>query len=45
MAQATGNGKRVLNDKKRGHGVHAKTKQSTNKNSKHYSKPYVGQGR
>lgn len=26
-------------------GVHAKTKQSKNKNSKNYSKPYAGQGR
>lgn len=26
-------------------GVHAKTKQSKNKNSKNYSKPYVGQGK
>ena len=26
-------------------GVHAKTKQSSNKNSKNYSKPYVGQGK
>jgi len=25
-------------------GVHAKTKQSKNKNSKNYVKPYVGQG-
>lgn len=26
-------------------GVHAKTKQSKNKNSKNYKKPYVGQGK
>jgi len=26
-------------------GIHAKTKQSKNKNSKNYSKPYRGQGR
>ncbi len=26
-------------------GVHAKTKQSKNKNSKKYKKPYAGQGR
>ena len=26
-------------------GVHAKTKQSKNKNSKNYTKPYRGQGR
>lgn len=26
-------------------GVHAKTKQSKNKNSKNYKKPYAGQGR
>lgn len=26
-------------------GVHAKTKQSKNKTSKNYKKPYVGQGR
>jgi hypothetical protein len=26
-------------------GIHAKTKQSKNKNSKNYSKPYAGQGR
>lgn len=26
-------------------GVHAKTKHSTNKNSKNYVKPYKGQGR
>lgn len=30
--------------KKRRPGVHAKTKQSKNKNSKNYNKPYVGQG-
>jgi hypothetical protein len=26
-------------------GVHSKTKQSKNKNSKNYKKPYVGQGK
>jgi hypothetical protein len=26
-------------------GVHAKTKTSKNRNSKNYSKPYVGQGK
>jgi len=26
-------------------GVHAKTKTSSNKNSKNYSKPYAGQGK
>ena len=26
-------------------GIHAKTKQSKNKNSKNYKKPYGGQGR
>lgn len=26
-------------------GIHSKTKQSTNKGSKNYSKPYRGQGR
>lgn len=26
-------------------GIHAKTKQSKNKNSKNYTKPYRGQGR
>jgi hypothetical protein len=26
-------------------GVHAKTKQSKNRNSKNYKKPYVGQGK
>lgn len=26
-------------------GVHAKTKQSSNKKSKNYRKPYVGQGK
>lgn len=26
-------------------GIHSKTKQSKNQNSKHYDKPYRGQGR
>jgi hypothetical protein len=34
-----------IKPKKNRKGVHAKTKQSKNKNSKNYSKPYVGQGR
>lgn len=31
--------------KKNNKGIHAKTKQSKNKNSKNYKKVYVGQGR
>lgn len=31
--------------KKRRPGVHSKCKSSNNKNSKHYVKPYKGQGR
>ena len=31
--------------KRRRPGVHAKTKQSKNKTSKNYCKPYAGQGR
>lgn len=34
-----------LNPKKSGKGIHAKSKTSTNKNSKNYKKPYRGQGR
>jgi hypothetical protein len=30
---------------KRRKGIHSKTKQSKNKNSKNYSKPYIGQGK
>ena len=42
--KATSN-KQSLNDKKSGKGVHSKTKNSWNKNSKNYKKTYKGQGR
>jgi hypothetical protein len=38
-------GKYVRHGKIHRTGVHAKTKQSINKNSKNYVKPYSGQGR
>jgi len=34
-----------LNSKKSGSGVHAKSKTSSNKNSKNYKKPYNSQGK
>lgn len=37
--------KRVIRKKVSRPGVHAKTKQSANKKSTNYVKPYVGQGR
>lgn len=45
MARVLTNDKKALNKKRKNPGVHAKTKQSTNKNSKNYDKPYVGQGK
>ena len=35
----------VLKPQKKRPGVHAKTKTSKSKNSKHYKKKYVGQGK
>lgn len=34
-----------IKKEKNGHGVHAKTKTSSNKHSKNYEKSYKGQGR
>ena len=45
MAKKATSNKQSLNDKKRNKGVHAKTKNSWNKNSKNYKKAYKGQGR
>ena len=45
MAKAKITNKVTLNKKTKRPGVHAKTKQSTNKASANYRKPYVGQGR
>lgn len=52
MAKATKGGSKSssgvkvkLNAKKSGNGIHAKSKTSSNKNSKNYKKPYGGQGR
>jgi hypothetical protein len=45
MARTVTNNKQTLNKKRKNPGVHAKTKQSANKNSKNYDKPYVGQGK
>jgi hypothetical protein len=45
MARVVINNKKSLNKAKKRPGIYAKTKQSTNKNSKHYDKPYIGQGR
>ena len=45
MAKNTTSGKISLNEKKRNKGVHAKNKNSWNKNSKNYVKAYRGQGR
>jgi len=45
MAKGLTLGTYVDKPKKRRAGVHSKTKQSKNKNSKNYSKPYRGQGR
>lgn len=45
MAKGLTLGDYKLKPKKKRAGVHAKTKQSKNKNSKNYSKPYKGQGR
>jgi hypothetical protein len=46
MAKGTfiNGGKYIAHGKIRRRGVHAKTKQSKNKNSKNYVKPYNGQG-
>jgi hypothetical protein len=35
----------IKRNKKKNKGVHSKNSQSSNKGSKNYSKPYVGQGR
>lgn len=43
--QSKGTDKRVVKVKVRNKGVHSKTKQSKNKNSKNYVKPYNKQGR
>lgn len=45
MAKGSVTTKRVLHKKVSRPGIHAKTKQSTNKGSKNYVKQYVGQGR
>ena len=44
MPKKTSSNKEILN-KKSNKGVHAKTKNSWNKNSKNYKKTYKGQGR
>lgn len=36
---------KLIKPKRNRKGVHAKTKQSKNKNSVNYKKPYVGQGK
>ena len=45
MAKGLTLGNYMDKPKVRRKGVHAKTKQSSNKNSKNYKKPYRGQGR
>jgi hypothetical protein len=45
MAKGITLGNYFVKPKKKRKGVHAKTKQSKNKNSKTYTKPYRGQGR
>ena len=45
MAKAKITNKVTLHKKSKRPGVHAKTKQSSNKSSSNYVKPYVGQGR
>ena len=45
MAKGKTTNKVVLHKKTKRPGIHAKTKQSMNKNSSNYVKPYVGQGR
>ena len=45
MAKGLTLGSYFRKPKKKRPGVHAKTKQSKNKNSKNYSKPYRGQGK
>ena len=45
MAKGITLGNYFKKPKKKRPGVHAKTKQSKNKNSKNYSKPYRGQGK
>ena len=45
MAKKQGVGNPYVKTNVRRKGVHAKTKQSKNKNSKNYSKRYAGQGR
>ena len=45
MAKLYSVGNRRVKQKKRNKGIHAKTKQSKNKHSKNYVKPYGGQGR
>jgi len=47
MAKGTfiGGGKYVRHPRIKRRGIQAKTKQSKNKNSKNYVKPYSGQGR
>lgn len=37
--------KRSSTAKKNRKGIHAKTKETSNKHSKNYKKPYVGQGK
>lgn len=44
-SKSSSGGKVKLNSKKSKKGVHAKSKTSSNKNSKNYKKPYGSQGR
>lgn len=45
MARGIGVGKYVRRSHTKRPGITAKTRQSKNKHSKNYKKPYVGQGR